>query len=444
MTRRLATTLVVLALCLSARPAAAQKTETLPGYAEYRHGTFLIVEGQRVRVDAATVFKGRKITSLDGIQLGDEVRVKGVRETDGTILAREIEAKANNVALFEADAVETADALEAEWLQQGTLPDDEEEDDDDDDSEPATLGAIADEGPQVARVQRIVSRILPPYLGRDRVRAYVVDNADWNAMAMANGAIWVFAGLLRDFDDDEVAVVVGHELAHVTHEHLRREMKRALWTGALSVGLDVVAEAVGGKKGAVMEVASAAFVLAWQNGYSRDLEDQADRVGLRYAYEGGFDVGKAPGVWQRFEDKYGKENKLVNFFLGGHSRAPERKKELAQQVAWNYVGASPRTPASAAAVEAAPLEPRASAPLRVTKKAAFPSKSVPVDARDDDEQREEMRRALRVRPGMTADEVRKNLGAPRARAQDAEGTVWTYDDFAVLIVDGTVRTITFR
>ena len=35
-------------------------------------------------------------------------------------------------------------------------------------------------------------------------------------------------------------------------------------------------------------------ITAWQNGYGRDLEDQADRVGLRYAYEGGFDVRQMP------------------------------------------------------------------------------------------------------------------------------------------------------
>ena len=40
-------------------------------------------------------------------------------------------------------------------------------------------------------------------------------------------------------------------------------------------------------------------LLAWGSGYSRNLEDQADRVGLRYAYEAGFDVERAIDLWSR-------------------------------------------------------------------------------------------------------------------------------------------------
>ena len=54
---------------------------------------------------------------------------------------------------------------------------------------------------------------------------------------------------------------------------------------------------------------------AWMTGYGRDLEDQADRVGLRYAYEGGFMSQDAPAVWQRFLDKYGEGDRFTNVLL---------------------------------------------------------------------------------------------------------------------------------
>jgi predicted Zn-dependent protease len=81
-----------------------------------------------------------------------------------------------------------------------------------------------------------------------------------------------------------------------------------------------------------------AGTLAWINGYGRSAEDQADRVGLRYAYQGGFDVRKGPSLWQKFAAKYRGLPKAVNFFLGGHSVAKDRAKNLEEQIRYNYSG----------------------------------------------------------------------------------------------------------
>ena len=74
--------------------------------------------------------------------------------------------------------------------------------------------------------------------------------------------------------------------------------------------------------------------------YSRALEDQADRVGLRYAHEAGFDVPGAPAVWQRFLDKYGDRDKVTNFFFSDHSTAAARRKNLEQELRFNYTRVS--------------------------------------------------------------------------------------------------------
>jgi predicted Zn-dependent protease len=75
---------------------------------------------------------------------------------------------------------------------------------------------------------------------------------------------------------------------------------------------------------------------AWTSGYGRSHEDQADRVGLRYAAEGGFDVSKGPGLWNRFAQKYGNSPKALNFFFGDHSVAQDRARNLAREIALNY------------------------------------------------------------------------------------------------------------
>jgi Zn-dependent protease with chaperone function len=83
------------------------------------------------------------------------------------------------------------------------------------------LGELLTSGPEFDRVARITSHLMPSYLDASAIRVYVVDTEEWNAAAMGNGAVWIYAGLLEAMSDDELAVVIGHELAHVTHEHAR-------------------------------------------------------------------------------------------------------------------------------------------------------------------------------------------------------------------------------
>ena len=54
-------------------------------------------------------------------------------------------------------------------------------------------------------------------------------------------------------------------------------------------------------------------------------------MGPRYVYQAGFDVSRGPGLWQKFEDKYGEEDKLSNFFAGDHSRPTERIRNIQRQ-----------------------------------------------------------------------------------------------------------------
>lgn len=157
-------------------------------------------------------------------------------------------------------------------------------------------------------------------------------------MAAPNDSMYVFSGLLADMDDDEVAIILGHELAHATHEHSRKQFKKDMLIQLAALGVAAVAEeTVKNEKGrVVLQVAALLGASAWQSGYGRGHEDQADRVGLRYANEGGFDVRKGPALWNRFAKKYGDSPKLLNFFFGDHSVAQDRAKNLTRELALNY------------------------------------------------------------------------------------------------------------
>jgi Zn-dependent protease with chaperone function len=309
---------------------AAGKPEHLSGYAEWRKGTELVVDGQRLRSGPQTAWKG-KFTTLSAVPLGYEVRADATREPDGALLASEIDVRPNGSALFESDVQQGTDALEGLWLQGG------EAFEGDASGRKLVIGEVQKEGREVDRVRRLVRRVAPPYLDQSKLRVYVIDNKEWNAMAMGNGAIWVFRGIMNDMTDNELAIVVGHELTHYTHEHSRRQMKKAVWAQVGSLAAILAAEAIDshGAQLATQLGASLGFT-AWMNGYGRDLEDQADRVGLRYAYEGGFDVANAPAVWQRFLDKYGESDRFTTFFFSDHSRASSRRKNLEIELRNNY------------------------------------------------------------------------------------------------------------
>lgn len=310
--------------------AGGEEKVELDGYAEWhRDGEpdLFIVEGQRVRVHDSVDFKGEGFAfTIDQIPLGYEMQVKGVRLADGSILARELRAKPNGNAFMEGTLRSSFDELEAQFRHHGRVTMSER-----------NYGELWEAGDEVERVRSITARLIPPYLSLQDFRVYVVDNPEWNAMAAPNGSIYVFRGLLDDMDDDEVAIVLGHELAHVSHEHSRRQFKRNLIFSAISTGLFAAADHIDNDAARIAaKGATAAGTLVWTNGYGRSREDQADRVGLRYAYEGGFDVTKGPGLWKRFGEKYGGMPKAVNFFLGSHSVAADRAANLELELARNY------------------------------------------------------------------------------------------------------------
>jgi Peptidase family M48 len=277
-----------------------QKRETLRGYLEWQKSNYIVVDGQRVRWAPGTQLQLGRLPFISSVPAGYEVVVVGRRTRDGSLIAERIDARPNGMGLYENEIVQQFDDVERTWLASGTMSLSNGK-------ELRNIGRIEDTGPAVDRARRIMRRIVPPYVDAARIRVHVVDSDEWNARAMGNGAIWVNTGLLKDTSDDELAVVLGHELAHYTHEHTRRSVKN----GKLSL-------------------------LAWGSGYSRDLEDQADRVGLRYAYEGGFDIERAVDIWSRVRSRFGDNDVVTNWFVGDRSRPTDRIRNIRRELQLNY------------------------------------------------------------------------------------------------------------
>jgi hypothetical protein len=338
--KRVTYLLVILGLAslASAEPPTRAREIELNGYAEWRTDGYLVVDGQRVVPAEDARFEGKgRARRFSGIPLGYEVKVEGVRLADGTVLGRRIEAKPNGSAFYEGTIRASADAMEEEYKRRGRVADYDNYGHIVND-----YGKLLQSGPEVERVRHIVDRLTPPYRKVEDFRIYVLDNEEWNAMAAPNGSVFVFSGLLEDMDDDEVAIVLAHELTHVTHEHSRREYKKSMLVSLLGWGATAAVDSIDNDAARIAsKVGIYASTLAWVNGYSRSAEDQADRVGLRYAFEAGYDVSKGPKLWDRFAAKYHGLPKALNFFLGGHSVAKDRAKKLQDQIRFNYADEEP-------------------------------------------------------------------------------------------------------
>jgi len=150
-----------------------------------------------------------------------------------------------------------------------------------------TVTVPADCRGQVERVRRVVDRLIPqttvfrPDAAKWPWEVHVVSTDEVNAWAMPHGKIAVYTGLLNKLQptDDELAAVLGHEIAHALREHTREQISQQMGTqavlgiaGAL-FGLSDTAQNLGGM------VANVTLTLP----KSRTDETEADRIGVELA-----------------------------------------------------------------------------------------------------------------------------------------------------------------
>src|SRR5207249_4619114 len=159
----------------------------------------------------------------------------------------------------------------------------------------------------------------------------VISDPTLNAFALPDGSIFVHTGLLARVENDaQLAAILGHETAHVTQRHGAQGYKKQMTTFLPAlIGAEVLGERASRRTDdpflqAMTQLGLSLAMSAAVSGYGRTHEDQADRVGLRYAVEAGYDPSAAPRVWEIFNETYGDPSKLENFFYGNHSTNPVR------------------------------------------------------------------------------------------------------------------------
>jgi len=272
------------------------------------------------------------LKSLDQVTVGMAMTYEGKRDREtGKILAERIEFSSNDLEDGEAKMWKSlkTSIKPAQGLKPGELKIDQI----------GKFKLLPDPDVQTY-VAALGQRLIPAYQRnlpasdprRIPFQFHVVQDKSVNAFATPNGIVVVNSGLMEMVENEaQLAAVVGHEIAHATHEHTWRQQQyhknkrlgiAIAGAFASAYGLQSLAD--------LATLVNAAIV----SGHSRSLENQSDRVGLQYIVAAGYDPRQAPAVWKLMAQMNGVQ--ATNFFWSSHDNAPTRRSYLMNEIKNNY------------------------------------------------------------------------------------------------------------
>ncbi|RFS15576.1 M48 family metalloprotease [Emticicia sp. C21] len=323
------------------------------GLFEKMDGNVAIVDGQAVVLREGTSltgkegFENKKFSSFKDMMYGMEVEVRGKRQVNGIFLAesgnvratqfnetdRKIASSYKNTMKMSAneEEIKIADTLTLKVLKNITIQ---------------------------TYITRVGNAVMPKYMqalpdgtpGKIDFNFYVIKDDSFNACAYPDGTIHIYTGLLEKIDNDaQLAAIIGHEIGHVIYKHARQNYEKQK-TQTIITELSFVASLSGVKGADAVFLATAIGGPILLSKYNRDMEEQADRVGLTYTYDAGFDPREAAKIWQKLAFTEDSElpsgsilealssggNKTINSIYGSHPEAAKRYRNLSLLIAKNY------------------------------------------------------------------------------------------------------------
>jgi hypothetical protein len=163
-------------------------------------------------------------------------------------------------------------------------------------------------------------------------RFFVVEDPEINAASLPDGTLLINTGLLGAIENEaQLAFILSHEMAHVLQVHYRREIEE---TRGSRIGLTIAGVAAGafiGNAGIFMAQIGIASVV---NGHQRDLENQADRLGLQNVIEHGYDPREAPNFSRIIINRYG--NRTTSMLWSNHESSVIRGSFMTVQLMREY------------------------------------------------------------------------------------------------------------
>lgn len=169
----------------------------------------------------------------------------------------------------------------------------------------------------------------------------VIDNDEIvNATCLPGGKIVFYSGIFEyTKDDDGIATVMGHEIAHAIARHGNERLSQAL---LIELGAASLSEAMASQPARTRELASQAFGLTANFGvalpFNRSRESEADRIGLTLMAKAGYDPRKAIEFWERFSQAGAKVPEFLSTHPSGTTRIADIQAHLPEALQ-HYTGA---------------------------------------------------------------------------------------------------------
>ncbi len=190
---------------------------------------------------------------------------------------------------------------------------------------------ISNDPRYVDRVRRVAPRIISAAGGSpSQWEVVVFDSKDLNAFALPGGKIGFYTGILDIMEnDDQIATVMGHEVAHVNYNHSGERYSQSTLA---QTGLSVAQVAVSGSQyqNQILGVLGAGASLGVILPYSRKHELEADKFGLRYMHRAGYDPDEALKFWTKMAaSKSGAPPEILSTHPSDQTRIAQLKREIA-------------------------------------------------------------------------------------------------------------------
>jgi predicted Zn-dependent protease len=201
-------------------------------------------------------------------------------------------------------------------------------------NEAAKKGILNRNAAQVARVRAIAQRLIPATASfradapRWAWEVSVISSNEVNAWCMPGGKIAVYTGLLDKIKvtDNELAAVMGHEIAHALREHGRERASQQI-TQQTVIGIGAALLGIGDAGASLVNIVADVTVGL---PYSRGFEMEADRIGVELSARAGYDPRAAVTLWQKMGQAGGS---APPEFLSTHPAPENRARDLVEYAA---------------------------------------------------------------------------------------------------------------
>ncbi|MEO8600927.1 MAG: M48 family metallopeptidase [bacterium] len=194
-------------------------------------------------------------------------------------------------------------------------------------------GTLNQNAAQLKRIRSISTRLIAqtgvfrPDARNWQWEQNLITAPEVNAWCMPGGKIAVYTGLIEKLriTDDELAAVLGHEIAHALREHARERASQQVGTDLASAGAEILGSIYG--IGGLGKIASTGLQLGIGLPNSRLHETEADRIGVELAARAGFDPRAAISLWQKMAQA---GSSAPPEFLSTHPSRESRMSDLTE------------------------------------------------------------------------------------------------------------------